>query len=255
MTGMIVWNIEKEFVQYTMHKLKSVGFSPIRIESASTVSGMPDMYVLGYNDDYFIEFKNMKTKSIHDEEWKIQWRPGQQAWAQEYAAHHTRKVLTDFISTKYSWTFVGLKDGALLIRMEDYKQSNIVSDCLHYVFKFTKEEYSALNLKQFLWTHSQVVVPILHKNDTLGIFLNRQMRLILEEVLGSYYMNIDYPFPEDYIEEIEPNFTKDSLIQPLELVALANKHIMGWLERKVAEQAWSVYDSYIHNEVSHEKSN
>ena len=243
-----MWNTEKVFGKYVMMKLKNVGMTPIRIESASTISGMPDIYVMGRHD-YFIELKNMKDKSINSSSWKIEWRPGQQAWAQQYAAAHTVRVGKEFIKTKCSWTFVGLKDGVLLIRMENYKpDAKVYADDAN-VFMFTTDEFRILDLFWFLRTHSQVALPILRNNMTWGCFLHNAMQYNLNECeLGNHYYDIDYPAPTDFVHELEPYVSISKLTQTMTSLDLADSNIIRWVLRKVCEQASSVYESFIDNE-------
>ena len=239
-----MWSTEKQFGKFVMDKMKKEGMTPIRIESASTISGMPDIYVLGYNNDWFIELKNIKNKSVDDTHWKIQWRPGQQAWSQEYLAHHTTKVSNKFLSTKYSWTFVGLLDGVLFIRMSSYRQDNEVysDDCS--VFTFTLDEFRELNIGWFLRTHSQVVTPILNKNMTWGQFIYKQLKFDIEEVLGHYYDDVDMPAPADIVHEVAPGLVDKltAIITPSEWCA---DIVMGWRQRRIAEQACLIYRSYL----------
>lgn len=243
-----MWNTEKAFGQYVMQKFKKVGLVPIRIESASTISGMPDIYVMG-RYDYFIELKNMKDKSINSINWKIEWRPGQQAWGQQYAASHSIRVGKEFIRTKYSWTFVGLKDGVLLIRMENYSADAKVYSNSANVFKFTIDKFRELNLFWFLRTHSQVALPILHKNETWGIFLYYAMRYALNNCeLGNHYYDIDFPAPEDFVYELEPYISINKLKQEITSEQWTDNSLISWVLRNIAEQASSVYKSFLENE-------
>lgn len=244
-----MWSTEKQFGKMIMNKMKQEGLVPIRIETAQTVSGMPDMYVLGHNsNDWFIELKNIKGK-INSKCWKIPWRPGQQAWAQQYATCHIRGICKEFLSVKYSWTFVGLDDGVLLIRMSCYRNDAKVLADDYSVFKFSLSEFKKLSLQWFLRTHSQVITPILHKDMTWGQLVYRQLKFDIEEVLGHRYLDVDIPAPEDVIDEVAPEL-KDklkSVISPLERL---DSTAMGWLQRNIAEQACSIYRSYITNEIS-----
>lgn len=244
-----MWSTEKQFGKMIMNKMKQEGLTPIRIESASTISGMPDLYVLGYNNDWFIELKNIKGKSVDSEHWKIPWRPGQQAWAQQYATYHTRRVCKEFLSIKYSWTFVGLDDGVLLIRMSCYKNDAKVLADDYSVFKFTLDEFRKLNLQWFLRTHSQVVTPILRKDMTWGQYIYRQLKFDIEEVLGHRYLDIDIPAPEDIIDEVAPEL-KDKLTDKILLLEWQDSIAMERWQRNIAEQACSIYRSYLDNEMS-----
>lgn len=250
-----MWVTEKQFCNYIMSKLKSVGFQPIRVESASTISGMPDLYVLGNRDDYFIELKNMKNKSIKDGEWKIPWRPGQQAWAQQYNMHMFN-YFPDCAKNKFSWTFVGLKDGALLIRMENYISTAMVFSNehvnSHFVFVFNKDELRKLDLALFLTTHSYMCVPMIHKDDTWYTYINRCMVYMLRYIFHVSEDEVDYPTPEMYFDNIGiPGHYFDA--QDADEPIYKNKfnlHTIGWLTRCIAEQALITYTSYKNNELN-----
>lgn len=77
-----------------------------RIESAVTGVGIPDVY-LYLNRELWLELKNDPFHSVWQQEWTIDWRRGQQAWAQRY-----RKQ-----SGKCVYTAVALKNGFLVIPM------------------------------------------------------------------------------------------------------------------------------------------
>lgn len=108
-----MYQTEKDFGKAVMNAFKRLGFTCIRIESASTISGMPDLYVMGYGDDYFIELKNTKRNTPEPGTYKVAWRPGQQGWAATYKLHHTTKD-----RTKYSWTLQAFNDKVHCIRMD-----------------------------------------------------------------------------------------------------------------------------------------
>ena len=79
-----MWESEQKFSHYLIQRLKGEGFICNRIETHGTLNGMPDMFVQGNGMDTFIELKNMKKASVNDERLKVQWRPGQVAWATVY---------------------------------------------------------------------------------------------------------------------------------------------------------------------------
>ena len=128
-----MWQTEKEFGQTIMAKLKRLGYSCMRIESASTITGCPDLWVQGNGHDFFIELKNNKNVGLPARcdmhcasPLKVPWRQGQQAWATQYAASHTHVVSDSAIFKKYSWTFMGLHDGAVAIRMHHVFENSYV---------------------------------------------------------------------------------------------------------------------------------
>lgn len=108
-----MYQTEKDFGKAVMSALRRLGFTCIRIESASTISGMPDLYVMGYGDDYFIELKNTKRNAPEPGTYKVAWRPGQQGWAAVYKMHHA-----SITGTKHSWTVQAFNDKIHCIRMD-----------------------------------------------------------------------------------------------------------------------------------------
>lgn len=107
---------EKAFGKSVMNAFKRAGFTCIRIESASTISGMPDLYIMGHGDDYFIELKNKKTLAKVPGTYKVDWRQGQQGWAAEYKRCHGKK---------HSWTFQCFDNEIHAIRMDSVFKDNI----------------------------------------------------------------------------------------------------------------------------------
>ena len=129
-----MFNTEKEFGQMIMNKLKRQGYSCMRIESASTITGCPDLWTQGNGHDFFIELKNIKyvdTPARCDRSCgsplRVPWRQGQQAWALQYATDHVNRISDTLAFKKYSWTFVGLHDDAVAIRMTHVHTDNYVS--------------------------------------------------------------------------------------------------------------------------------
>lgn len=244
-----MWKTEKEFGQYIMAKLSKEGAKCIRIESASTISGMPDMYVMGKADDYFVELKNMKDKSIKDYQWKIQWRPGQQGWALVYKDYHTRRYGEEFVKSKHTWTFVGLKDGVLLIRMAKLYQNNCVGNLSTHAFKFTKEQFSKINLAWFLRTYTYIIKPYLKKEDTWYDFLSRWATYILNECFGgAYSYDIDLPTPEEYIDDLNtliPQLTVEKLNEKVNVDDADIIESLIVINKYLSEMVASIYNSYL----------
>ena len=107
---------EYDFGRSFAGKLKKEGFDVTRIESHTT-NGIPDMFIQGFGTDYWVELKAM-SGSIKQGKWKIEWRPGQQAWAKRYLLAHGK--------LKCSVTLVKLDDGFLFIPMDCYHENNTV---------------------------------------------------------------------------------------------------------------------------------
>ena len=241
-----MWDSERKFGEYIMSKLGRKGITPIRIESGpTTISRIPDLYVFGHNNDWFIELKNTWGKSIKDTHWSIPWRQGQRGWARQYSVNHTQLVPDRFVSTKYSWTFVGLDDGVLLIRMSNF-ESNKVFDDNYSVFKFTLDEFKKCDLHWFLRTHSQVVTPNLQEGMTWGNYIYLQMKLDIEEVIGNHYHNVNIPEPADIVDEIAPELA-DKLTTEISPYDWCDSKFMGWIQRKIAEKACLIYRHYLDN--------
>lgn len=238
-----MWNDEKAFGKYVMSCLKAKGMTPVRIESASTISGMPDMFVMGYNNDCFIELKNMKQASILDNKWRIHWRPGQQAWGQQYIASHSAMYNGTCIK-KCSWTFVGLGDGILLVRMSRYHEDSIVECRSADVFPMSRQMFSGLDLPMFLMAHSHVVHIRPREDETVREWTVRCMEVCLYDVLGTRYDCFDIPAPDDYIDELDC-LTPVMLEEHLTLEFYKDHGSM--LERQVMQVALSIYTCHRDN--------
>ena len=244
-----MWKTEKEFGQYIMAKLSKEGAKCIRIESASTISGMPDMYLMGLADDYFIEFKNMKDKSIKDACWKIPWRPGQQGWALDYYDRHSKQYSEAFVKSKHTWTFVGLKDGVLLIRMTVYRKDNVIYASDYFTFVFSKENLTKLKLSWFLKTYTYVIKPFIHEGDTWYTYLQNWSTYILNECFGgAYSYDIDMPTPEEYIDDITAIVPEVSVEKLDMLPYIEGENKISGLKKigkYLSEMVASIYNSYL----------
>lgn len=163
-----MWKNEKLFGKAVMQKIKAESGICFRLETASTAPGIPDLYAMASGIDYFLEFKNMPSKFIKSNTFKIAWRAGQQRFALQYREkmHCFKEIYYDDaddiyiegFEQKYTWTFVGCKDGVLAVPMYQVFENNIVhSD--DAVFAFTMEEFKKLNILEFLRAHSQVFMP------------------------------------------------------------------------------------------------
>lgn len=238
-----MWNDEKTFGKYVMQRLKSKGMTPVRIESASTISGMPDMFVMGYNNDCFIELKNMKQSSVKAGKWKIHWRPGQQAWGQQYIASHSA-MYDGICIKKCSWTFVGLSDGMLLVRMSRYHEDSCVDKSSADVFVMDSRQFNRLDIPAFLMAHSHVVSVRPLDNETVREWIVRCMEVCLYDVLGTRHDCFDQPAPDDYIDELQC-ITPEILDEQFTLQAY--KKLGSMLSRQVMSVALSVYTCHRDN--------
>lgn len=89
---------EAAFSRALSDALRKQGAIVTRIETGMTSQGVPDMFVQFADDDIWLELKNMPSlvmADILDKGFvKVQWRPGQQAWAMNYYRKHDRKKCT-----------------------------------------------------------------------------------------------------------------------------------------------------------------
>lgn len=99
---------EADFSRSLSGRLAKEHIMVTRIESHGTGNGIPDMFVCGRGLDTWLELKADDKYSITDKVIKVDWRPGQQAWALEYFRKHT---------TKNCLTLVKVSDGIFIIPM------------------------------------------------------------------------------------------------------------------------------------------
>lgn len=84
---------ESKFSAALVRMFNSSGCSATRIESHGTGNGIPDMYVLGFGSDFWLELKHDPMLRQNMEHIKVDWRPGQQAWMYTYYLQHNKKRL------------------------------------------------------------------------------------------------------------------------------------------------------------------
>lgn len=82
---------ESKFAATLVRMFNSSGCNATRIESHGTGNGIPDMYVLGFGTDFWLELKHQPMLRSHKEHIKVEWRPGQQGWMYTYHLQHRRK--------------------------------------------------------------------------------------------------------------------------------------------------------------------
>lgn len=241
-----MWKNEREFSKFILNKLKSNSFEPTRLESAMTESGIPDIYVMG-NHDYFIELKNMPTRSIDDAHWKVMWRPGQQAFAAKYRAQHTIVSKRSHTRIKCTWTIVGLKDGVLAIRMLNVFDKKIVHRSDPNVFIFEKEQFTSINLNMFLRAQSNVMIHKLGFEETWHGLITATMKHVLEDgEMGDYHDDIDYPTADELSYELK-DYLPTSIDEVVDMKYVNDEELMLWIIRLITEQAINVYVTYINS--------
>lgn len=142
-----MWDKESDLVKYIMHKLPE-HVAKTRIESHGTKNGIPDLYISSRDASFWIEFKNMKTKSIHDRSWKVQWRPGQQTFLVNNQEHlHDEGAVIH----RCNFTIIGMSDGIIIIRMAHSFMNDTVVNGGPHVYKFSKASLS--HYTQYMFMH------------------------------------------------------------------------------------------------------
>ena len=137
---------EAEFARSLLARLKKSGFVVTRIESHGTGNGIPDMFVQGHGNDFWLELKydkQLKPDRLHI---KVQWRPGQVAWMYEYFLAHSQ--------VKCCLTVVGCPDGCYIIRMSKPFENKEA-----YFPEFVPKEYAK---------HLPIIFYILSQNMDLS---------------------------------------------------------------------------------------
>lgn len=119
-----MYRSESSFKQSLLKALRARGCMCVCIESHETVCGIPDVYVIGKGKgcDGWIELKSMKDGAWEPrkKQWKIAWRPGQQAWAYEYYVRMNEE--------KYTLTIAALSEGYIIIPMTCMRDDGYVKE-------------------------------------------------------------------------------------------------------------------------------
>lgn len=153
-------------------KLKKEGVTAYRLESHATMNGLPDVMFHYKASTYWLEMKAMPKLSINSEEFTVEWRPGQQAFAsnlRQCTRSHNYGALG---LAPCSWTAIACKDGIILLLMGKFFIGNkIHSYDSYFVHKFTFEEFNELNLSLFIYTHSFLVAGTYNFKHTYRLFL------------------------------------------------------------------------------------
>lgn len=186
-----MWDSEKKFSQYLIARLKGEGFVCSRIETHGTLNGMPDMFVQGNGIDTFIELKNMKSASVNDKKWKVQWRPGQVAWAAVYRNSHLN-CYRDVDMYRVTWTFIGCSDGIVAVPMcSNFLLNTVTEKDIAYVIR------KGDSIVDILGAHSQVVMPVLCPGERrMYDFLGDIARAYCYSFAGPAEADVDWPDKE-----------------------------------------------------------
>ena len=153
-----MYQTEKEFVKVVSMKLKKQGADTMLVETAGTTVGCPDMFVQAAGEDWWIEFKNIRT--VKDStKLQVPWRPGQQAWALNYRRAHTQAHSQEYKAIKCSWTFIAAADMIWLVRMDKVYADNVVLAVDSSNLVLDKQQFNNINLVKFLYERSYILVP------------------------------------------------------------------------------------------------
>lgn len=137
---------EAVFSSVIANKLTKAGYSVVRIESHSTGNGIPDMFVQGRGDDFWLELKN--SNKADTSKVSVAWRPGQQAWSHTYYTKHR---------TKWVVTLMSGKDGVYIISMNTIYNNNEVVEPWFISWK-DFDELSCYNVARLLYIASREFV-------------------------------------------------------------------------------------------------
>ena len=115
-----------------------------RLESHHTANGIPDLFVCGYSSDAFIELKADNKITVSDVKVKVDWRPGQQGWAIDYAINHHYK--------KNVVTLIGAADGIILVPQDRVYKNDTVENPIY----LDSHDVTIYNLLRWVYMHSYV---------------------------------------------------------------------------------------------------
>lgn len=173
---------EYDFMHYIKEKFDQVNGIVVRIETGTTALGVPDMYVMVpalrynkwtkhmFNQVLWIETKKVNRPFNVDRELTVKWSTPQQRFATAYRMASTRRARGSTV-VRYTWTFVRLDTGVLLVPMYKYWSDNKVDITDPAVIYITDKEWSEMSgedLAKTLYENSVLIYPTLYDDDTLG---------------------------------------------------------------------------------------
>lgn len=203
-----MYKTEKDFYNKSIHPKLKEHFKCVRLESRATHTGIPDVLIMGDGINTFIELKVLPNKSIHDNNIKVPWRPGQLAFAAEYFIVNTTKKFIEGVScikVSYSWTAVAMKDGVILVKhgmQNSVDMMNIGANLLNaikptYVFKYTWEQWRQLNLIYFirLYTNEYVLGDL--------FTFSKYADILIADNVSFVYGHLDLPADDEWDSNIK----------------------------------------------------
>lgn len=170
---------EYDFMHDIKKKFDKINGIVVRIETGTTALGVPDMYVMlpslmhnkhMFNGTLWIETKKVNRPFNADRELTVNWSTPQQRFAAAYRMASTRRARGATV-VRYTWTFVRLDTGVLLVPMYKHWHDNKVDMLDPVVIYITDKEWSELSgedLANVLYENSVIIYPTLYAKDTLG---------------------------------------------------------------------------------------
>lgn len=172
---------EYDFMHDIKEKFDEINGIVVRIETGTTALGVPDMYVMvpslrynkwtkcTFNQILWIETKKVNMPFGGYRELPVKWSTPQQRFATAYRMASTRRARGSTIM-KFTWTFVRLDTGVVLVPMYKQWSGNKVDMFDHAVIYITSKEWSEMSgeeLAKILYENGVLVYPTLYKNETL----------------------------------------------------------------------------------------
>lgn len=194
---MSLFRTERNFIDAFKKKIGS-RMQVIRIESHSTGNGIPDTFVQGLSEDFWIEFKNSKFSKGSTV--SVPWRPGQQAWAAEYKRAHL---------TKCTLTLMSGEDGIYFIPMYKTYKDNKVENALYM---------SIAEWNHMKWYQLFKILHILTNEPILIFTPTGTYRELIVDFINKYYptdmdYDVDVIFPTQIVNPDNIISSKDIWIR------------------------------------------
>ena len=116
---------EHHFSRGLCARLENNGVFVTKVETGSTLQGVPDLFIQAKGGDLWIELKIMHKGYRPGECLEFPWRAGQQAWHMEYYRRHNKK--------KAVLTLMALPCGEFALHW--LEQINVANDVNHLHYK------------------------------------------------------------------------------------------------------------------------
>ena len=172
---------EYDFMHDIKEKFDDINGIVVRIETGTTALGVPDMYVMvpalrynkwtkhTFNQVIWIETKKVNRAYNGNRLLAVNWSSPQQRFATAYRMASTSRARGATV-VRYTWTFVLLDTGVLLVPMYKYWPDNKVDMLDPAVIYITDKEWSEMSgeeLAEILYENSVLIYTTLYDKDTL----------------------------------------------------------------------------------------